>query len=172
MAELARTTSVSAAKPTGFWRQLLDHLAAKSNSIPSLLERGRYEGISDGRATIRYAANEKSIVDLLQRNGKKDLIVEALSHLHGTHVGVVFELDIADDSPDDVPPSHAATERTRAVAAPARSTSAPPSPAPTPNDSPPDTIRITPELRQSLYNSEPLIRTIVEELGGEIVRVE
>jgi hypothetical protein len=44
--------------------------------------------------------------------------------------------------------------------------------APQPVAPPPNVIRITPELKESLRNSEPLIKAIMDELGADIVKVE
>ena len=33
-------------------------------------------------------------------------------------------------------------------------------------------IRVTPELKESLRNSEPLIKSLMEELGADIVKIE
>ena len=73
---------------------------------------------------------------MLERNGKKETVREALSRVLGRGVGVRFDLT-ADSSP--------------AVSRPA-SPLAPAAPQPLPD--------------------EPLIRIVLEELGGSIVRVE
>ena len=98
--------------------------------------------------------------------------------------------DGSSNQPNGVNPQHAETERTRAARpgspepVPDSSSAPPPPPAPTrppqqrfapappPPTMPDESIRITPELRKSLYNEEPLIRAVVEELGGEIVKIE
>jgi hypothetical protein len=46
-----------------------------------------------------------------------------------------------------------------------------PAPQPAPVEAN-NTIRITDDIRESLYKTEPLIRAVVDALGGSIIRLE
>jgi predicted nucleic acid-binding protein len=100
---------------------------------------------------------------MLDRNGKKEIILEALTSLIGDNIGLAFELD---PKPAEHAPA-AVAARAHAAPSPARRT-VPPPPS-VPQDA---GIRITPELRESLRTTDPLIAAICQHLGGEIVRVE
>ncbi len=147
------------------WNALLNLVSERGPSISSLLENGRYIGVKDGRAIIRYPHDHDTVVRMLDRNGKKDVIRDALATLVGDNVGLAFELD-----PKPAEGAAPATPRPQQTA-PAQRRPAPSAAAPTP--APQETgVRITPELREELKSSDPLIAAICQHLGGEIVRVE
>jgi DNA polymerase-3 subunit gamma/tau len=148
------------------WQKLLDVLAARGPALHSLVAHGRLAAIEDGRAVIRYDKRHETFVKMLDRNGKKDVVRDALTQIVGESVGLKFEVDETQDaavavmeaparpqvvrrSVEDAPQAVAA-----AVAPPTRS------------------VRVTPKLVESLRNSEPLIKTLMDELGAQIVKVE
>src|SRR5439155_21387282 len=114
---------------------------------------------------IRYSKQHETFVKMLERNGKKDIIRDALSQVLEQPVGVRFEVDEGAAAPIAAPMAVAAApvaQRPRPAAA------APPPPVvETAN-----TIRVTDEIRAKLYESEPLIRAVVDQLGGNIIKLE
>ena len=156
------------------WKTLLALIAKTGPALSGLLTHGQLVAVEDGRAVIRYSKQHETFVKMLERNGKKDVLRDALSQVLEQPVGVRFEVD------DAVVPATATT--TAAVAAPLPTTSPvqSPRPAPKPAAAPPppppvetaNTIRVTDEIRAKLYESEPLIRAVVDQLGGNIIKLE
>ena len=142
-------------------KAMLAMIARHGPSLQGLLSQGQFAGVEDGRAILRYPKSQETTVRLLDRNGKRELVVDALSEILNQRVGVRFEIDLNDDSPG-APPASAASAR------PASPRPANPSPAPEAAATP--SIRLTAELRAEL-EQDPLIRSLIE-LGGSIVKVE
>jgi hypothetical protein len=146
------------------WKAMIALLADHGPSLHGLLQQGQFIGITDGRAVIRYAAQHETFVKLLERNGKKDLVRNALSKVLDQPVGVKFEIAEGQSPvPHPIAPPRA-VEPPRS-AAPA----SPPPPAPVESS---NTIRLTDEIRDSLYKNNPLIRAVADTLGGSIIRLE
>jgi hypothetical protein len=136
----------------------------KSPGIDGWLVHAKYLGVRDGIAVIRYSSEQAVAAAALDRNGKREIIQSELSSVLGETVGVKFEVEQIDVS--------ASVETSPAPARiPVRREIARASPVPPPEAAAPS-IRITAELREQLRNSEPLIKTLMDELGAEIVKVE
>jgi DNA polymerase-3 subunit gamma/tau len=147
------------------YQAMIELVAKHGPSLPGLLSQGRYIGIEDGRAVIRYSTEQESAMQLLDKKAKRDLIVSAFTEVLRQPVGVKFELD----APAAVATAAADGAPTNGAAMPARQqrSAAPPPPVDAPAA---PSIRLTPELRAEL-EQDPLIRSILE-LGGTIVKVE
>jgi DNA polymerase-3 subunit gamma/tau len=153
------------------WQSMLDLLSARGPMLLSLVQPGQLTAIEDDLAVVRYEPRHETFVKMLERNGKKDLVRDALAQVTGRSLGLKFEIDAAagegaSDAPEGVP-----------------STKARPSPRPVKHDNlapvgaapppaQPNVVRITPELVESLKSEEPLIRGLMDELGATIVKVE
>jgi DNA polymerase-3 subunit gamma/tau len=154
------------------WKAMISLLADQGPALGGLLQNGQFIGIEDGRAVIRYAPQHETFVKLLERNGKKDLVRDALSKVMDQPLGVRFEIS------DSVAPV--------AIAAPSPAVAPPPIETPrrqNPANSPPpapvaflpetsNVIRLTDEIRSNLYKNDPLIRAVVDQLGGSIIKLE
>ena len=149
------------------WQKLLDVLAARGPALHSLVSHGRLAAIEDGRAVIRYDKRHETFVKMLDRNGKKDVVRDALTQIVGESVGLKFEVDEESSvAVMDEPRPQARREPVRRSVEDAQG-SIPAAIAPVTNS-----VRVTPELVESLRNSEPLIKTLMDELGAQIVKVE
>jgi DNA polymerase-3 subunit gamma/tau len=151
------------------WTAVKALLASHGPAIGGLLQHGEFVGIDDGLAVIRYASQHETFVKLLERNGKKDLVRDALSKVMETPVGIRFEIGGAGAAAPMAP------AKPTTVAAPSEPPRRPALSTPPPSPMPVDTInavRLTDEIRQNLYKNDPLIRAVVDQLGGSIVRVE
>jgi DNA polymerase-3 subunit gamma/tau len=153
------------------WQSMLDLLSARGPMLLSLVQPGQLTAIEDDLAVVRYEPRHETFVKMLERNGKKDLVRDALAQVTGRSLGLKFEIDAAagegaSDAPEGIP-----------------STKARPSPRPVKHDNlapvgaapppaQPNVVRITPELVESLKSEEPLIRGLMDELGATIVKVE
>jgi DNA polymerase-3 subunit gamma/tau len=144
------------------WQALLALLTSKGPALASLLQEGRFVGVLDGRAVIRYPHGHDTIVKMLDRNGKKEQIRDAFTQVLNQSVGIAFECD--SDAPAAAPAAAAILPPPRTPITPPQSKQnfAPAEP----------TIRLTAELCASIRESDPMVRAVMEELGGEIVRVE
>jgi DNA polymerase-3 subunit gamma/tau len=146
------------------WQALLTLLATKGPALASLLHDGRFVGVQDGRAVIRYPHGHETMLKMLDRNGKKEQIRDAFTQVLGESVGIAFECEAEGPAAAAAAPAVAPPPRVPVVAAVQKQQAAPTLTDPQ--------IRITTELCASLRDAEPLIRAVMEELGGEIVRVE
>jgi DNA polymerase III subunit gamma/tau len=146
------------------WQSMLALLATKGPALAPLLEEGRFIGVLDGRAVIRYPHGHETMLKMLDRNGKKEQIRDAFTQVLGESVGIAFECDTEPTAPEVRQPVAAAPPPPRSAAPP------PPQKQPAPPVE--AQIRITTELVASIRDSDPMVRAVMEELGGEIVRVE
>ena len=170
--EMPNVVPVLAGDLSEKWKAMIALLAEQGPSLPGLLQNGQFIGIEDGRAVIRYAPQHETVVKLLERNGKKDLVRDALSKVMDQPVGIRFEVSDVAVAPTPVSPTSSPVQK--AAAEPARRTPAPvaaPAPVPLPVDTS-NIIRLTDEIRSNLYKSEPLIRAVIDQLGGNIVKLE
>jgi pyruvate/2-oxoglutarate dehydrogenase complex dihydrolipoamide acyltransferase (E2) component len=108
---------------------------------------------------------------MLERNGKKDQLRDAICQAVGQPVGLRLEIDPAADVPrpaiDATPASGSGSDAALRPTREARAAAAEPAEAATAQRTP-----ITAELRQSLRDSQPLIRRLMDEMGAEIIKVE
>ncbi|CAN5502044.1 hypothetical protein BH09PLA1_BH09PLA1_27580 [soil metagenome] len=164
--QLAEDESNVSAVSTDDYNAVMSRLRSlvhqKSPGIDGWLVHAKYLGVRDGIAVISYASNHGTAAAMLDRNGKREVIQDELSSVLGETVGVKFEIEAEDPNVADEPPMASRPARREAV----RATPVPPPDPVTPS------IRITPELREQLRNSEPLIKTLMDDLGAEIVKVE
>jgi DNA polymerase-3 subunit gamma/tau len=160
------------------WKAMIDLLADQGPALGGLLQNGQFIGIEDGRAVIRYAAQHETFVKLLERNGKKDLVRDALSKVMDQQLGVRFEVSSAAVSAPVAPVTKSPAPNSPAPApvapkaeAQARRYAPAAAPPPMPVDNS-NVIRLTDEIRSKLYKEDPLIRAVVDQLGGSIVKLE
>jgi DNA polymerase III subunit gamma/tau len=146
----------------GQWQAMLALLSQHGPALHGMLSQGRFIGVEDGRAVIRVSKMHETFIKRLEQNGKKDIVREVVSKVLNEPVGVRFEVE-------ELPAAVPAIERnipTYAEPGPARPIiSAPPEPV---NNA----IRLSDEMRSKLYHDEPLIRAVVDQLGGNIIKLE
>ena len=160
---------VGAQDLTDLMSRLRAAIHRRAPGIDGFLVHGQFVGVEDGVAVISYSAENDTAARMLDRNGKKEVIQEELSALLGGPVGVKFRVEESTaDGPAQPTPS-----APRAQPAPVRREPTRSAPAPLPPPPPVSQgIRITPELREQLRQSEPLIKALMDDLGAEIVKVE
>ncbi len=172
-AAMANVESVDPDHLPGIWQAVLSLLGTKGPSLPSLLANGQFVGIEDGRAVIRYGAQHGFFIRQLERNGKKEIVRDALAQVMKQTIGIKLEIAAEEEGGATLPaeaPSTAAPDRPVIPAPmPRRAPNGPPPPASEPAT---PSIRITPELVQSLRDSEPLIAAAIDGLGAQVIRVE
>jgi DNA polymerase-3 subunit gamma/tau len=162
----------------GVWKALLALLAEHGPGLHSLLSHGRLVALDDGRAVIRYGAQHETLVKMLDRNGKKELVRDAITRVLKQSIGVKFEVEQADAAAVDAetsgaeePAAHPAPDNLSVSRRPAeagRPAVAPQPPAPPQ----PPAVKLTPELIESIRDSEPLVKALMDELGAQIIKVE
>ncbi len=149
---------------SGLWGSLLALLSKEEkHSLQSVAAQGQLVGVDEHQATIRYSAANQTFYNMLSRNGKKELIAEAISRLIGRPVGVKLELSaaaVAEAAPVAVvtkplPPR-------AQPAAPQREVEAMPSQAPA--------ARPTPEQIREAENN-PLVKALMQKFDATIVRI-
>jgi hypothetical protein len=151
----------------GVWKAMLGMLAKHGPGLGGLLSHGQLVAIQDGRAIIRYGEQHASLVKMFDKNGKKEQVRDAITKVLNQQIGVAFEI-----GPEPVPhAAQAAPEAAPRQRPAAPSSAAPPTPA-VPASPPAPSIRITPELIQTIRESEPLVRDLMDKLGAQIVKVE
>jgi len=168
----ANVEPVSASDLPAVWKALLQLLSQHGPGLHSLLNHGRLVAIEDGRAVIRYGAHHETFVKMLDRNGKKDLVREAITRVLRQSIGVKFEVEAAPEgearegeAPSVPAPAPVLKSGLPEVTRPAAAVVAPPPPAA-------PVVKITPELIESIRSAEPLVRALMDELGAQIVKVE
>jgi DNA polymerase-3 subunit gamma/tau len=160
--------SVSANDLGGVWRALLGLLAEHGPGLHSLLSHGRLVAIEDGRAVIRFGVNHDTFVKMLDRNGKKDLVRDAITRVLRQSIGVRFEVDEAPaGTPQESQPEPVPVPPRGARTGPAE-----PAPADPPSVASAPAVKVTPELIESIRASEPLVKALMDELGATIIKVE
>ena len=151
------------------WQAFLEALTQHGPGLKSLLIHGRLVSIDDGRAVIRYGAQHETLVKMLDRNGKKEIVRDAITRVLRQSIGVKFEVD-------DAPSAEEAVPNTAPGARPAPQettpTAGPPPAAPSPRAPAVPAIKLTPELIESIRSAEPLVKALMDELGAQIVKVE
>ena len=150
------------------WSALLQTLADKSPGVHGVLSQGRLLAIEDGQAVIEVHAGLETLIKGFEKNGKKQLVREAVGDAFGDGVGVRFSIAAPTGAPA-TPPQPAQQNGAASVTKPspngaATSRSAPVAPQP------PQT-RTTPEQLEAARN-DPFVRAVLETLGGTIVKVE
>jgi len=104
--------------------------------------------IEDGRAVIRYGAHHETFVKMLDRNGKKDLVREAITRVLRQSIGVKFEVEAAPEGEareGEAPSVPATKSESPEVTRPAAAVAPPPPAAPV--------VKITPELIESIRSA-------------------
>ena len=149
------------------WHRLHTALAESHGPmLQSLLINGRLASINDGLAIVHYAAEHDSQVRLLGKNNRSDLVRQKLTELLGRSIGVKFEIN----GSGEVPPVANAKTEVPAAAAPSRGSAPAKSPEPPPAPAAP-TIKITPELIETL-REEPLVKALMDQMAAQVVKVE
>ncbi len=174
-AEPSNVEPVTSADLAGQWQQLLRIVAEQGPSLTGLLQNGRFVGVEDGRAIVQLPSHNEMTLKLLEKGNKKELVKAAFSQVLNTAVGVHFEI-----APDGAPPPTSRAEAS--LAAPAQAIpSRPPVPVPAtklvaaptpPSVEPSNTIRLTDEIRNQLYQTEPLVKLIVDQFGGSVIKLQ
>jgi DNA polymerase-3 subunit gamma/tau len=170
-AELPNIEPVQSGDLPERWKAVIAMLATQGPALSGLLQHGQFVRIDDGIAVVRYSSKNETNVKLLERStGKKDLVRDALSKVMEQPLGVRFEISdaaVAAVSATPTPTPAAPAAPVPAVKRPAPAAPTPPAPADNSN-----AVRLTDEKRTELYQSEPLIRAVVDQLGGSIIRLE
>jgi DNA polymerase-3 subunit gamma/tau len=139
------------------WQRVLDALGTSAH----MLENARLVGIANGEAVVRCPEGHDSAIRFLERNGKKDTIRAVISGLLSQNVGLKFEFEqtsAAAVAVLEAPPRVSARAPVRRQVQ-----SAPPVVS--------EAVRVTGEMKQQLASDE-LIKAVIDQLGGEIVKVE
>ncbi len=185
--EPSNVEPVRSADLTEQWRALLALMAEQGPALTGLLQNGQFIGVRDGRAVVQLPHGNETFLKLFEKGNKKEIVQAAFSRVLNESVGVHFEVApvgaAVPASPKPVvPPSIAPQAPSQAPApaapaAPPRTTPAarftpPPPPPPVAAEPAATTIRLTDDLRNELYKSDPLIRAIVDQLGGSVIKLE
>ncbi|MDB5358337.1 MAG: dnaX 2 [Phycisphaerales bacterium] len=152
------------------WQAMLKLLANHGPMLHSLVAQGQLIGLEQDRMVIRYGPQHETFVRQWEKNGKKDLIRDAATKVLNQPVGVKFE--VATDESVEARPQEARAPSAPPARRPAMRPATQPAPEPPPAPAGPPAIKVTPELVESLRSSEPLVKSIMDKLGGQVVKVE
>ncbi len=159
------------------WAKLLVALESAGGQIHSVLKHAQMVGIVDEQAVIRFSPVHETFARMWQNNGKRDVIVKALSSITGRSLGVKFEVNEAATAVAEAPAS-AATVATAAAPAVAPGREAPrpqAGRAPVREPAPPMNVPMGPARptaeQIAEMSKEPLVAALMSELGAQIVRV-
>lgn len=159
----ANIEPVSVTDLPAVWQAMLGVLSSRGAGFLPLVESATLASIDDNVAVLRYPSDCDTLVKMLDRNGKKNAIRDALSSILKCNVGVKLEVlpppkQSEDDGAESPPPVRRAAATVEEPVHRAAPTPEPPA-------------RITAELRAELRKN-PLIGAVLDQLGGEIVKVE
>jgi DNA polymerase-3 subunit gamma/tau len=123
---------------------------------------GQLQEVGDNVAIIRVGAHHETFVKRLQQNGKRELLREAMSKAAQRPVGVEFAFDTATATPEAAPsrPTVATPQRKAVQAAPAPEATVVP------------VQRVTSEMVENLRATQPLVKTLMDTLNAQIIKVE
>lgn len=147
------------------WKACLKLLTSQGPGLHSLFSQGKLVAIEDDRAILRFSPQHETFVVNWEKNGKKEVVREAISRVINQKIGVKFEID-AEASPPDSASSKAAPTPATSSSPRSESQRIEPSGPATP------TIKVTPELVASLRESNPLVKELMDKLGAQIIKVE
>jgi hypothetical protein len=166
-AEPSNVEPVRAADLSAQWKAMLQLVAEQGPALSGLLQNGQFVGVEDGRAVIRLPKQNETFIKLLEKGNKKDVVRAAFSQVLNEQVGVHFE--VAPDGPAQPPARPASTVRPTGPRPPAPVAAPAPPPATVEAST---AVRLTDEIRNKLYKTEPLVRAIVDQLGGSVIKLE
>jgi DNA polymerase-3 subunit gamma/tau len=168
--EIANVGPVPVANPNGDlgqkWKQLLSLVGPAMSGV---LQHGELVAVEDGLAVIRFGHQHETFVKRLELNGKKEAIRESLTKVMEQPTGVRFEIATAAIAAPPAPAPSAAP--TPAAPAETQRRAAAPQPAPMANEGS-NATRVTEEMRTNFYKNDPLVRAVVDQLGGNIIKFE
>jgi hypothetical protein len=139
--------------------------------VKTLIGQARLVAIEDNVAVFSFAAANDIQMKMLERNGKKEIVRDALSRLLAREVGVKIELESADAAPAAPTAGPTAPTAPTAVARPP-ARAEPSEPAPAPAAPPAMNKRPTPEQVAALRQESPLVSSLMDELGGDVQRID
>ena len=172
-AEASNIEAVDSSDHPGVWQALMQQLSEKGPGLLSLLSHGKYVGVIEGRATIRYAPHHETFVKMFERNGKKDTVREAMSNVLQQNVGVAFEVDAGMSGTPGAaaaPAAPVAEAKQASSATPqaARAENRYVAPAP----SAPQNVRPTQQQIDELRETDPLIKTLLDDFNATVLKIE
>ena len=162
--EPSNVEAVDPANLPAVWKSLLELAAETGPGLPALLIPGTLVAVDGNQAVIRYGSDHDTFPKMLERNGKKEQLRDAFSRVLNRSIGVRFEVDSAPAAAPSPAPAEAA-KASRPNQRPARP------PEPVMQAPAAATIPLTPELRKSM-ETDPLVKAVIDTLGGMIVKVE
>jgi DNA polymerase-3 subunit gamma/tau len=160
----ANVESVAPQDLPEIWKQVLADLAAHGPGLPSLLGHGRLAEVNAENVVIRYEPKHETFLKMLDRNGKKELVRDAMTQVLKRPIGVSFEIDpvISDGVAEATPPVAAVARPARPAPRLQREVEVPSAPM----------QRVTPEMVESLRAEQPLVKALMDSLGGQVIKVE
>ncbi len=174
-AEPSNVEPVRVADLSAVWHAMLAVVAEQQGpALSGLLQNGQFVGIEDGRAIVRLPKANETFIKLLDKESKKAAVRAAFSQVMNEQVGVHFEVAPEGAAPAAAaPPQQAAQRPSRPPPPGPRPPVAAPAPAPPPAPvEAANTVRLTDDIRNQLYKTDPLVRAIVDRLGGSVIKLE
>ncbi len=167
--ELSNVEPVDPSDLPAKWQALLTMLDQHSQGLYGIVSQGGLSRIDDNVAVVKFPSGKDFLLKLLDRNGKREAVAKAFTQVMKQETGVRFEIDegMADALPPAVKANGSPPPTAFRPAAAGR-------PAPIAPQSMPEvpTVRLTQEMKDAAYRDEPLVKAIIDELGGEIVKIE
>jgi DNA polymerase III gamma/tau subunit len=142
------------------WGSLMELLKSENRpSLASIVEQGELVAVDEYQATLRYSADRQTFFNLMGRNGKKELVGEAISRLIGRAVGVKLELDAkaavkVEPAADQAPQRAIPTRATASVEAPMQQMASRPTPE---------------QIAEA--QKKPLVAALMKKFDASIVRI-
>lgn len=159
----------------GKWQELLAFLDKHSQGLYGILSQGGLDRFENGQAVVKFPPDKEFLLKLLDRGGKRESVAKAISQVMGRDTGVRFELHAALTAPPSAPPPAASDPGARPAppaTPPPRGPNRPAAVAPPPPMPETPRVQLTQEMKDAIYANEPLVKAVMDELGGDIVKIE
>ena len=153
----ANVEAVDQGEFAGVMSRLRSALREHGPGYDGLLVHGQIVSLCDGQAVIRFGQQHEASAIMLERNGKRETVQRVLGELLNEPVGLKIEIDA---TPVAEAPQPAPRELARKPAPPDLS---PPLPVVPP---------MTPQEKQRIMESDPLVRAACELFDGDIVKAD
>ena len=95
--------SVDPSNLPAVWKACLKLLTAQGPGLHSLFAQGHLVAIEDDRAVLRFSPLHETFVLNWEKNGKKEVVRDAISRVINQKIGVKFEIDAEAPSAESAP---------------------------------------------------------------------
>ncbi len=161
--EPSNVEPVGATDLDSVWRRFCSEISTQGPMWSSILSQGKLIEVGDNVAVIRYGNQHETFVKRIEKNGKRDVVRDAMSKALQRPIGVQLQVDEAPSANEA--PRHASRRRRLRVGklrlrhVKLKAPSIP-------------VQKVTPEMVENLRATQPLVKALMDSLGAQVIKVE